>query len=101
MSYSKIMIHLVWGVKNRQPLLTANIRPLLLEHIRSNAEKNDIFLDFINCHFDHFHGLISLKQDQTIQQAVKLIKGESSHWINQQKLLSCNFLCSRSFSQDR
>lgn len=86
------MLHVVWGVKKRQQLLSADIRPSVLEHIRANATENSISLDFINCHLDHFHGLLSLGRDQNIQQIVKLLKGESSHWINQQRLTPGRFL---------
>jgi len=32
---------------------------------------------------DHVHGLISLKSDQTISKVAQLLKGESSHWLNE------------------
>ena len=37
MPYVKIWVHLVWTTKNREPLLTADIRQKVFEHIRQNA----------------------------------------------------------------
>jgi REP element-mobilizing transposase RayT len=55
-------------------------------HIRENAQKKEIFVDFINGYSDHCHCLISLGIDQKIQKVVQLIKGESSFWINKNNL---------------
>jgi len=86
MSYLKVWIHLVWSTKNREPLLSKEIRSILFPHIRKNAQQKGIWIDFINGHTDHIHVLISLNKDQSIGGIVQLIKGESSFWINQQKL---------------
>ena len=85
------MIHLVWSTKNRTPSLRNEIRPVLLDHIRSNAIDKGIFIDFMNCHLDHVHCLVSLGIDQNISKIVSLLKGESSHWINQEKLVIGKF----------
>jgi putative transposase len=91
MPYTKIMIHLVWSTKNRTPFLRNEIRPAILDHIRSNSVEKGIYIDFINCHLDHVHCLISLGIGQNISKIVSLLKGESSHWINQQKLVVGKF----------
>ena len=91
MPFAKIMIHLVWSTKNRMPVLRNEIRPQLLNHLRSNAITKGISIDFLNCHLDHVHCLISLSVDQNISQVVKLLKGESSHWINVEKLVPGKF----------
>lgn len=91
MPYIKVWIHLVWSTKNRIPFLTHEIRPTIFQHIRENAKGKGIFLDFINGYLEHVHCLISLGSEQTISEIVKLIKGESSHWINQNRLTKTKF----------
>jgi putative transposase len=91
MPYVKLYIHLVWATKNREPMITSELKPLLLEHIRKNAKKKDIFLDCVNCVQDHIHLLISLGTEQTIAKTVMLLKGESSFWVNKQKLTKTKF----------
>lgn len=91
MPYVKVWIHLVWSTKNRIRFLTDDIRPTVFQHIRENAKKKSIFLDFINGYWEHVHCLISLGTEQTISEIVRLIKGESSHWINQSGLTKTKF----------
>ena len=91
MPYIKIWVHLIWTTKKRQPLLKKEIRLKIFNHIRENALSKGIHLDFINGHTDHVHTLISLKSDQTIAKVAQMLKGESSHWINQTELLNVKF----------
>jgi putative transposase len=86
MSYLKVWIHLVWSTKNRKPLLSKEVRSILFPHIKKNAKEKGICVDFINGYSEHIHILISLNKEQTISRIVQLIKGESSYWVNQQKL---------------
>ncbi len=91
MSYIKIYVHYVWSTKNRIPFLTDKIRNNVFNHIRKNAKTKNIFIDFINGYTDHVHCLISLNDDLSIGKIAQLIKGESSHWINQNKLTKEKF----------
>jgi REP element-mobilizing transposase RayT len=64
------------------------IRQIVWQHIRENAKEKGIFIDFINGYSDHCHCLVSMGVDQSMQQIMKLIKGESSYWINKHGILS-------------
>jgi putative transposase len=91
MPFVKVWIHFVWSTKNREPLLTDDIRQKVFQHIRENAQGKDIFLDCIGGYVDHVHCLISLGTDQTIEKLMQLIKGESSFWINKNRLCHGRF----------
>ncbi len=92
MPFVKVYIHFVWSTKNRVPfLITKELRQQTWQHIRENAEKKDIHIDFVNGYSDHCHCLISLGIDQTISKVMQLIKGESSFWINKQNLCGGDF----------
>ena len=91
MPFIKVWIHLVWSTKNREPYLDKSIRQNVFAHIKENARKKDIYIDFINGYTDHVHCLISLGLDQTIAKTVQLLKGESSFWINKQQLTKQHF----------
>ena len=71
--------------------MTKNIRQDIFNHIRDNAKSKNIYIDFINGHTDHVHILVSLGPKQTTSEVAQLIKGESSHWINQNKLTRQKF----------
>jgi putative transposase len=56
-----------------------------------NAKEKGIHIDFINGYVDHVHCLISLGIDQTLSWIMQSIKGESSFWINKNKLTKLKF----------
>jgi len=91
MSYTKIWLHCVWSTKNRSNIISNSFRPALLSHIREQAQQKGIFLDYINAHKDHVHALINLGRTQTIADVMQQIKGESSFWINKQKVMPLKF----------
>lgn len=92
MPYIKVYIHFVWSTKNRVPYLNSReLRAKVWEHIRENAREKGIFIDFINGYSDHCHCLVSLGVDQTMQKVMQMIKGESSFWINKNKLTTPKF----------
>ena len=88
MPFIQIWIHLVWATKNREPLLTKDVRQKLFNHIKENGIAKGIYVDFVNGYADHVHCLISLNADQNISKVVQLLKGESSYWMNKNNLLS-------------
>lgn len=91
MPYLKIYIHFVWCTKNRFPYLnTLESRQLVWKHIKENANKKEIYIDFVNGYDDHCHCLIALGVDQSINKVMQLIKGESSYWINKNNHLFPN-----------
>ena len=92
MPYVKVKIHFVWSTKNREPFLaSAELRKKVWIHIKDNAGSKGIFIDMINGYQDHCHCLISLGIDQTMSRIMHLIKGESSYWINKNKLCRVKF----------
>ena len=91
MPFIKVMIHYIWATKNTYPFISEELKPLLLSHIKENSITKGIFIDCLNCVEDHIHLLVSLSSDQTIEKVAMLIKGESSFWINKQKLTKQKF----------
>ncbi len=91
MPYVRLWVHLIWSTKNRNNIISKELKPLLLKHIRDNAKQKKIFLVQINCVGDHCHALVSLGASQSISRVALLIKGESSHWVNDNNLISGRF----------
>jgi REP-associated tyrosine transposase len=91
MSFVKIWVHAVWATKLREPLLTKKLKHQLIMHIREYAATKNIHIDFMNGYTEHIHCLISLNPEQSIAKVIQLIKGESSFWINRNKLSDGKF----------
>lgn len=93
MSWVRIWVHLVFSTKNREPFLNSKeLRKKVFQHIKENAKEKDIWLDCVNGYSDHTHCLVSLNKEQSISKVAQLIKGESSFWINQNKLVEGKFI---------
>lgn len=86
MSYLSLAIHCVWSTKNRFPFLENKYcRYELYSHIRSYSISKGILVDHIGGFTDHVHFLFFLKSGQTIDEVMRLVKGESSHWYSLMK----------------
>ena len=91
MPFVRIWVHLVWTTKNRDALLVGELTGNICKHIAENAQKKEIYLDTINGDLNHIHALISLGSEQTIAKIAQLLKGESSFWINKNKISKLKF----------
>jgi putative transposase len=91
MSYVRVWIHAVWGTKNRGHFLIKAIHPQVLGHISKNAKDKGIYIDRLNGGSDHLHCLFGLNADMTVAKTLQLIKGESSYWINKEKVTPIRF----------
>ncbi|WP_461637168.1 IS200/IS605 family transposase [Labilibaculum euxinus] len=93
MSWVRVYVHMVFSTKNREPFLnTSEVKKNVFQHIKKNAEEKGIWLDCVSGYHDHAHCLISLGKEQSISKVAQLLKGESSFWINQQKLTTEKFI---------
>jgi len=92
MPYVKVYIHFVWSTKNRVPhLKSKEVREKAWSHLRENAKQKGIYIDFVGGFDNHCHCLVSMGIEQTIKDIAQLLKGESSFWINKQKLCDGHF----------
>lgn len=82
----RIFVHVFWATKHRNPIISKELKSVLLPHIKSNSIKKNIHIDCLNCVTDHIHLLISMGSEDSIAKIVMLLKGESSYWVNKEKL---------------
>ncbi len=97
MSFVRIWLHVVWSTKYRLPYLTKDLRSQLFYHIIEKADDKNLHINFINGYNDHLHLLISMNANQCVAEIVQHIKGESSRWINEEKLTDMKFEWQREY----
>ena len=97
MAYVKNWLHCVWGTKSRIPFLKDGTKKVVLDHIKENAKLKGIYIDIINGHTEHLHCLISLHPAQSLSNVIRLIKGESSCWINKHHITRTIFSWAREY----
>jgi putative transposase len=91
MSFIRIWVHCVWTTNGRIPYLKDDLREKVIFHILDTSRTKNIYIDHINGFNEHLHALISLGSKQNISDVMQSIKGESSFWINKNKLTKLKF----------
>jgi REP element-mobilizing transposase RayT len=61
------------------------------------SHEKGIYMKINYFNADHTHALIDLPTNLTIEQVVQLLKGSSSHWINQNRLVKGRFAWGRGY----
>ncbi len=97
-TYHKIWLHFIWATKNRENIITQDLKTNLIQHFKEYGDENDIYSDTINAVSDHTHALIGIDPTQAPAQIANLIKGESSNWINKNDFLNVKFAWQEGYS---
>jgi len=82
-SFTSCLIHAVWSTKNREPILTPQLRCRLWPYLAGIARENRTKALAIGGAADHVHALLSLPPTISIAKAIQLLKGNSSKWIHE------------------
>jgi REP element-mobilizing transposase RayT len=61
------------------------------------AQSKNIYMKINYVNAEHVHALIDLPTKYSIEEAVKLLKGASSHWINQNRIVPGKFAWGRGY----
>jgi putative transposase len=92
-SFTSCLVHCVWSTKNREPLLSSDLRDRLWPYLGGIAKESKMKALAIGGATDHVHILISLPPTLSIAKAMQLLKGNSSKWIHETfpKTRSCEW----------
>jgi REP element-mobilizing transposase RayT len=61
------------------------------------SQSKDIYMKINYVNADHVHALIDLPTKYSIEETMKLFKGASSHWINQERIIAAKFSWGRGY----
>ncbi len=86
MPHSKLHYHIVWGTKNREPLITSCIESELYGFIRNKAIGLGGYVYALNGIEDHIHLLAHIPRTLPVAQFIGKVKGSSSARINKSGL---------------
>ena len=90
-SFNKIWIHAIWATKERTPIIHSNIEIKIHQFLSEQLREQGCPVRIINGMPDHVHCLFLLNSQKSIGELIKQIKGSSSHFINQNDLISKKF----------
>jgi REP-associated tyrosine transposase len=96
-SYSRCWLHLIWETLRREPMLDKCAAARASANLSEYSHEKGIYMKTNYFNADHTHALIDLPTNLTIEQVIQLLKGSSSHWINQNHLVRGRFAWGRGY----
>ena len=96
-SYSRCWVHLIWETLRREPMLDKHAAAKASINLNEYSFQKGIYMKINFFNTDHTHALIDLPTNLSIEEAVKLLKGGTSHWINDQHLVKGKFAWGRGY----
>ena len=90
-TYTQIHIQAVFAVQNRKSLIDKKWENELYKYITGIIQNHDHKLLQINGMADHIHVFFGMRPTQSISELLKIIKGDSSKWINESGFLKQKF----------
>ncbi len=82
MPYWQLFYHIVWSTKNREPLLTPEIEPMVYGYIKSKAIGLEGVLFALNGVADHLHLVVSIPPKIAVSTFIGQVKGVTSTKFN-------------------
>ena len=79
----RLYYHLIWGTKNREPLIEQTVEPRLYGYIVNKAKELGVHVSAIGGCCDHVHLVVSIPPKLSVAYVVKCLKGSSSHQISE------------------
>lgn len=83
-TYTKLIYHLVWSVKNREALLASALQNALHQHMHQNIMENGGKLHAIGNVADHIHLLVEISSKLSMTRVVQKLKTTSTYLIRSQ-----------------
>ena len=96
-SYSRCWLHLIWETLKREPILDKYAAAKASVNLSEYSYEKGIYMKINFFNAEHTHALIDLPTNLTIEELIKLFKGSSSHWVNEQQLVKGKFAWGRGY----
>ncbi len=90
-TYTQLYIHFVFAVKYRAALIQEEWEARLQKYITGVVQNNGHKLLAINNMPDHLHLFVGLNPIQSISDLMRLVKGDSSEFINKERFTERKF----------
>jgi putative transposase len=83
-TYTQLYIHCVFAVKYREAIIQPEFEDRLHKYITGIVQNNGHKLLAINSMPDHLHFFVGLNPKQSISDMLRLVKGDSSEFVNKE-----------------
>ena len=83
-THSEILVHVVFGTKGRQRTIHDQLRPRLWDYMGGIARQEFAGVLKVGGTDDHTHGLLRLRPDMSVAEAMAKWKSLSSGWVHRE-----------------
>jgi putative transposase len=83
-THTNLIYHIIFGTKERRPLIEDNTRERLLKYISGIVANSGGKTVAVNGTADHIHLLISMGADKALAEIVRTIKANSSKFVHEE-----------------
>jgi putative transposase len=90
-TYTQLNIHVVFAVQGRENILPSGLRPELFKYISGILTNINQFSLAVNGYKDHVHIFFEMLPDKSLSEIVRIVKANSSKWINKNKFIPGHF----------
>ena len=80
-SLSRLLVHLVFSTRNREPCLTSHIQAELYAYLAATLQNMGCIPLQVGGAKDHVHLLFALSRTKTVAEVVEALKVGSSKWL--------------------
>jgi putative transposase len=81
-TFTKILLHIVFGTKDRKPMLDFDMRQRLYPYMGGVLRELGCSMIAVNGTSDHVHILAFFTQDKAVSEIMRVLKTNSSKWIH-------------------
>lgn len=96
-TYTQLNIHAVFVVKGRNNCLSQKIRPELFKYISGILTNLGQYSLAVNGYKDHVHIFFEMKPEQSLSDIMRVVKSNSSKWINENNMVAGQFEWQKGF----
>lgn len=90
-TYTQIHIQCVIAVKFRQSVIESTWKERLHQYITGIVQNQGHKMIAINSMPDHLHLFFGFRPNQSLADLMRIVKGDSSEWVNKQGLTTSQF----------
>ena len=98
-SYTKVWLHIIWGtLKRDKVILNKDSRIKISSYFYQYTKDKSVYMNINYVNSDHVHVLVDFPTNISLENLLQLLKGSSSHWINQKNIVPGKFAWARGYS---
>lgn len=90
-TFTQLNMHVIFSVKGRENILPVKIQPVVFKYISGILTNLNQYSLAVNGYKDHVHLFFEMQPDKSLSDIVRIVKSNSSKWINENKMISGKF----------